>query len=259
MTLKALLFDLDDTLIHDEQATYESYLSIAEQLTKKHEINTVEFAKKTKEIAEEKWWNSPFANYCKKIGTSATEGLWVDYESEFEEINELKAFSETYRLEVWQEALRAFDLKDENIKEISEAFKNVRSDKQIPLDGAIELLETLKDTYKLGLVTNGASLSQRHKLKVAGLVDYFEEIIVSGDINNGKPHPEIFEVILKRMSLEKSETLMIGNNLSSDILGANKAGIKAIWLDNGTSKPNPTAKPDHIIQNISELTELLKT
>lgn len=256
--LKAILFDLDDTLIHDEKASEESYLEIGKKIAQKSSIEPILFAKKAKEMAEKNWWNGPLAKYCKKIGSSATEGLWVDYENEYEEMKELKAYSEKYRLTVWREALKAFDL-SEDPKEISQTFINLRSDNQKPLDGAIELLEKLKEEYVLGLVTNGATLSQRHKLKTAGLIDYFEEVVVSGDINNGKPAAEIFENILKRLKLQKEEVIMVGNNLSSDILGANNAGIKCVWLDNGTSKENPEAKPDHTIKNISELAELLKT
>lgn len=118
-----------------------------------------------------------------------------------------------------------------------------------------EVLEQLKKTYKLGLVTNGYSDVQRLKVKGAGLEAYWDVIVVSGDIQVEKPDPSIFRKALEELKVLPEDAVMVGDHLEKDIDGALGAGIKAIWFDHGEKMYEYNGPR---IQSIEQLPEVLQ-
>ncbi len=101
-----------------------------------------------------------------------------------------------------------------------------------------EVLETLKEKgYKLALLSNGDSFSQHNKISKVGIEDFFDEVIVSGDIGVHKPSREIFDIMARRLGVRNEECMMIGDVFSSDILGAYNAGILPVWITTDFEKP----------------------
>lgn len=125
-----------------------------------------------------------------------------------------------------------------------------------PFPRAIETLVSLRrQGHRLGLLTNGSSEFQRRKLHRYDLTQYFELVLIEGELGYGKPDTHVFERALSHFRVRASDTLMIGDNLVADIAGAQGAGIAGIWCDaHGAGMPQtPPAQPRSIIGTISEL------
>ena len=108
------------------------------------------------------------------------------------------------------------------------------------------MLEKLSLTHKLYIASNGIGITQHTRLKNNNLNKYFDKIFISEEIDSKKPDREFFDIILKEVGVEdKGEVLMIGDTLTSDILGANNVGIDSCLVDiHGieNSEINPTYK-----------------
>jgi len=125
------------------------------------------------------------------------------------------------------------------------------------LNGAMDVLEYCKGKFRLGAITNGIGNVQRSRLKVAGIGQFFETVVISNDVGIAKPDPEIFNIAFKNMKLNnKKEVLMIGDSLSSDILGGINAGIDTCWINNN-GIDNKDIEPVYTISNIGELIKIL--
>lgn len=96
------------------------------------------------------------------------------------------------------------------------------------LEGAMEILDYLHPTYKLHIITNGFKEVQHRKLESSGIMKYFTTITTSEDVGVKKPHPKIFEIALGNASANVEESIMIGDNLEADVLGAKQFGMQAI-------------------------------
>lgn len=103
--------------------------------------------------------------------------------------------------------------------------------------GACDVLATLRRDYTIGLVTNGRSLSQRNKLRSAGLGELFDAVIISEEVGIRKPDTRIFFLCLQRLNIRPEEALYVGDNPENDIAPAVRTGMKAVWLKNDRFRP----------------------
>ncbi len=99
------------------------------------------------------------------------------------------------------------------------------------IEGSVEILEYLKDKYRLHILTNGFIEIQEGKIHNTGLTKYFDQIISSEEIGKQKPHPDVFKYALNKAKTFAHKSIMIGDNFKSDILGAINAGMKVIFFD----------------------------
>jgi putative hydrolase of the HAD superfamily len=97
--------------------------------------------------------------------------------------------------------------------------------------GTIEILEYLAERYKLYIITNGFKEVQYSKVERCGLSTFFSRIITSEDIGIQKPRPEIFAYALSSANAKKEESIMIGDDLEVDVMGAKKFGIDQVWFN----------------------------
>ncbi|WP_159585490.1 HAD family hydrolase [Chelativorans xinjiangense] len=118
--------------------------------------------------------------------------------------------------------------------------------------------------YRLALVADGPRETFENILKPAGLWDLFQARIISGEVGALKPSPKMFAAALERLGLRGSEarsTVMIGNNLSRDIKGANAFGIPSIffgWSRRRTHEPaDDSERPDYSVFTPSDVLPLL--
>ena len=124
--------------------------------------------------------------------------------------------------------------------------------------GAQELLEELYGTYKLYLVSNGTATVQDSRLRDSGIDRYFEKIFISERIGANKPSPVFFDRCFAAMpGQERSHCLIVGDSLSSDILGGINAGIQTCWFNPNKKQPRDGIHPDHEISALSQLPALL--
>jgi YjjG family noncanonical pyrimidine nucleotidase len=135
----------------------------------------------------------------------------------------------------------------QNLVEVSEAF-----------EGAIEFLENLMSQYTMSVITNGLKEVQRPRISKLKMNHIFESIIVSDEIGVAKPDIKFFEHSYNSISNPppKSEILVIGDNLKSDIQGGINFGVDTCWISH--NQPNQSSiKPTHTIESLFELTEIL--
>ncbi|MBQ6478224.1 MAG: HAD family hydrolase [Erysipelotrichaceae bacterium] len=124
-------------------------------------------------------------------------------------------------------------------------------------DETIEVLEKLKGKYKLGILSNGNPFSQHHKISQVKIEDYFDTILVSGDLGIHKPDVKIFEYAAEQLGVRCEECLMVGDVFSSDILGAIKAGMLPVWILEDTERP-ALDYHGYRIEKLDQLFEILE-
>ena len=128
--------------------------------------------------------------------------------------------------------------------------------------GTSEVLETVrKGGYKLAVITNGDSIGARNVIAACGLEDYFDAIVISEEVGIEKPAREIFEAALDRLKVKAENTIMVGNRIDADIVGANRIGMKSIWFNwNNRYQEmisNEEEMPDFVIKSLFELLGIL--
>jgi 5'-nucleotidase len=127
-----------------------------------------------------------------------------------------------------------------------EGYQKIRQ----PIAGAARLLALVKERARIGIVSNNLLEEQQDKLKHCGLREYVDVLVVSEEAGTSKPDPEIFNIALRRLGCRADETVMIGDSWAADVIGALEAGIRPIWF-NPLGKPAPDSTAD--VQQIRAL------
>lgn len=128
--------------------------------------------------------------------------------------------------------------------------------------GALEVVKKIRETgYKLAIIANADSVDARNVINATGLKDLFDAIIISEEMGIEKPHREIFEAALTKLEVRAENAVMVGNRVNSDIVGANRLGMKSIlfkWNNRyHDSISNEEEKPNFIIQSLFQLPGIL--
>ena len=140
--------------------------------------------------------------------------------------------------------------------QVSDKFLEFCANKPGTVDGAHELVAYLRDKgYRMHICSNGFHEVQYKKLAACGLRDYFQTIILSEDAGVNKPSPQFFEYALKASGASRETTLMIGDNLQTDILGAKEAGFDTIFFNRWNVEP--AGIPTHTVTTLHEITTIL--
>jgi len=251
---RALLIDLDETLMVEEPAAVASFEATAGLATMHHEgIDQATLAIDARSRARELWYAAPTHPYCKRIGISSWEGLWCRFENEGPDGRALREWSPIYRREAWRRALADQGVDDSELAtDLGERFGDERRTRHEVFADAAGALSRLQGSHSLALVTNGAACLQREKLAASGLVESFEAVIVSEDVGAAKPDASVFERALELLDIPGERVVMVGDSFAKDIEGALSAGLGAVWLNRNGAPP--TARPD--VTEISTLAEL---
>ncbi len=116
--------------------------------------------------------------------------------------------------------------------EMNDHYLKVMPKQKELFDGVIDILDYLKKkNYLLFVITNGFREVQNEKMISSGLSKYFTKIFISEDVKTPKPGREIFEYAVKSANAKKSNSIMIGDDVDVDILGAFNFGMDAIYYD----------------------------
>ncbi len=126
------------------------------------------------------------------------------------------------------------------------------------MDGAYDVLMTLHKTCRIAIVTNGLQAVQRSRLGHSTIRDFITEIIISEEVEAAKPHPSYFDAAFERTGHPaKSDVLVIGDSLTSDIQGGVNYGLDTCWY-NPMAEPRPADLPiTYEIRRLGELLEML--
>ncbi|MCB9013176.1 MAG: noncanonical pyrimidine nucleotidase, YjjG family [Bacteroidales bacterium] len=154
--------------------------------------------------------------------------------------------------------LALLDVKIENpelAREIGEDYLSLSTEKTIIFPYTHEILSYLQKKYPLYILTNGFRETQFSKLRNCDLQKYFHTVFTSETIGYNKPHPKIFQWALNSVNARKSESLMIGDDLEVDILGAKSYGIDQVYFN--PEKLAHNEDPSFEIQSLIELKDIL--
>ena len=122
-----------------------------------------------------------------------------------------------------------------------EEYLDFLGDCQELLPGALEVLRALKPYCVIGLATNGLQTVQRKRLRGNPILPYLDGVFISQELGVGKPQPAYFQRVLAELKADPATTVMVGDDLLSDIQGAAQAGLDSIWYaPKGGQSPLPT-------------------
>jgi putative hydrolase of the HAD superfamily len=255
----AVLLDLDECLIPDDAATDAALVATCAAIGVPRELDAIALARAVRANARELWRAAPTYAYCDAIGISAAEGLWGDFAGDDPNLRALAAWAPTYRRDAWGQALRGFGVDDPDMAaSLAEAFPAERLARAVPFLEVPPTLGRLAEGRRLAIVTNGAPRLQRAKIEHARLGAGVHAIVVSGEVGVGKPDRRVFETALNALGARPEEAVMVGDNLHRDIVGAQRCGILAVWIDRialGLTTGAP--RPDATIATLDELEPLV--
>jgi HAD superfamily hydrolase (TIGR01549 family) len=129
------------------------------------------------------------------------------------------------------------------------AYSQAYAEGRRAIPGAVEVLSWLREQgYILVVVTNGLTHVQQEKMEVCGITHLVDHLITAQDVGSVKPERAMFQVALERCGAEAHEALMIGDSWGSDIIGAQVAGLQAIWFN----------RRDEVCQDPAVATEIVE-
>ena len=188
------LLDFDQDMLHAFQATFET--CFARQRPYAPELLEIY------ERCNDRWWKKLERGECEK--SQLFTGRFRDFLAETGLSGDPEQINETY-------------------------FKNLGQGGAL-LPGALELVRDLSEQYELYIVTNGNAATQKTRLERSGLLNYVNSYFVSEDAGAAKPDVRYFDYVFSRIpGFAKEEALLIGDSLTSDMMGAQNAGIDAVW------------------------------
>jgi len=202
-----------------------------------------------------------FKNAMKEIGHICTDKMYEDYNiinlGIWEKLNEGKIQLNELFIKRFEIFFDKYGIKQDE-KEFNKILTKMFQKTGTPIKGVREVLESLKDKYELVITSNGPKEQQYDRLENADFSKYFSSIFISEEMGYNKPDKRYFEIVFENIeNKEKSQILIIGDSISSDITGGKIAGIDTCWY-NSKNKENITdIKPTYEIKRIEELLEII--
>jgi len=247
LTLKAVLFDLGDTLIHTEGFDYDACLRRMHRKLIQNRIAT------------------PYEDF-RRVYFEVRDRFYNETGDTLEEQDFAERITETLRLLGVQ-----LPTEDKRVRETAEAFIDAFVDSITIDDYLPQLLEQLHTKCKLGIVSNMSfAEAGLRSLRRFNIAKYFDTIIISGFVGWRKPSPKIFQEALKALNVKAEETVFVGDSLKADIEGAKKLGMETVLLAEKNKKIPSTDTfqlymgkvvgaeiPDKVITELSQLPQAL--
>lgn len=228
---KAILFDLDDTII-TFGTRHDTFVDVAKNLS--GELggrDPVDVGDEVERVYG-KFWSDP-DNYAKY------------------RYDPLAA-----RIEVATQIFGPWGLADDLPKRFGEEFDRLRDQRMHSYPGAVQFLQTLKAAgMKLGLISNGAGPVQREKIDKFALAQLFDVIQIEEEVGYGKPEERAYRDALHALGVRADECWMVGDNLQWEVAAPQRLGMVGIWVDlAGKGVPaGSNVKPDQIVRSISAI------
>lgn len=238
---KAILFDLDDTILASSDAAEEAWCELSDRFT--HRLPGYSAESLRIAIADSRSW---FRNDPARLPEGADEGREIA----------ARAF-----------ATLAVD-DNELVQEFSDSYGTLKVDITKPIPGAMRTLYALEGMgIGLGLITGGDGPTQRRKVEHHKLDPIFDTVLIEGELGYGKPEERVYREALDFLGVQPSETWMVGDGLEWDLATAQQLGMVGVWVVWPASKykvlnlppsafpENSKVQPDHIVRRISEILE----
>ncbi|MFC7680023.1 HAD family hydrolase [Paenibacillus sp. GCM10028914] len=262
MSVTAVMFDLDDTLLWDERSVEEAFEATCQVAAKSTGIDAGALLTAVRNEARTLYESYDTFAFTKMIGINPYEGLWANFSAgDQPEFRRLEELAPVYRTESWRRGLKSLGVdNDELAAELAERFAAERRKRPYVYDETFDVLKQLQGNVKLLLLTNGSPDLQQEKLDgVPDLAPYFDHIVISGNFGKGKPDPSIFTHALGLLGIEPKNAVMVGDKLTTDIKGGNAAGLTTVWINRTDRPKDPEIVPSFEIQSLTELHDILSS
>jgi len=226
--IKAVFFDLDDTLIDHDAAIKSAAGALFDHLMPNQENDCQAFVEQWITLNRE-WYKKFFAQQVtfQESARGKLREAFLPYGYQFSDSD-----ADTLLSEYWEKYVSICQL----FNDVKECF--------------IQLQE-----YKIGVLTNGQENQQMEKLKRCGILSILDVVVTSETAGFAKPAPEIFLHACNKMGLQPRETIYVGDNLILDALASRNAGLVGVWLDR---LQNDSLDSLGNVNRINRLTELYK-
>lgn len=260
MTIKTVIFDLDDTLLWDKKSIADAFAKTCVYAAEKYaQIEPATLEAYVREAARALYEGYETYDYTVQIGINPFEGLWGHFDDPTDGFQQMKVVVPQYRRDAWTQGLAKYGIEDAAFgAELGEKFIAFRIESPCVYEETYAVLDALKDQYQLILLTNGAPSLQNKKLEITPeLVPYFDKIIISGDFGIGKPDKSIFEHVLTFAKGNADECIMVGDNLMTDILGSSRVNMRNVWINREDKAPSDVVTPTYEIDTLTKLQPLL--
>ncbi|SEO41865.1 putative hydrolase of the HAD superfamily [Amphibacillus marinus] len=253
--ISTIFFDLDDTLLWDKQSIKKSFENTCLTVS---QCNPQQLEDAVRAEADQLYKSYPTYPFTQMIGINPFEGLWGTFNDPGKSFQALHSIIKDYQHQAWHNGLKTCGVDDSKLaEELAKRFITERKKRPFVYQDTFYVLDALKSNYQLLLLTNGAPSLQRMKLAITPeIAKRFDHIIISGEFGKGKPDPAIFEHALEKAHVSPSQAMMIGDNLMTDILGANRSGIKNIWI-NHHNQQITAVKPTYEVKSLIEILPII--
>ncbi|MBV8600409.1 MAG: HAD family hydrolase [Candidatus Eremiobacteraeota bacterium] len=232
-TLRAVIFDLDDTLHDDTRAYRAATREVAEEIAAERGVDAATILGTYVERTQEYWRQLSVEHLTVPIADS--------------------------RLDLWAAALAAAGVEDAaTAREAARRYGEYRKKHYSPFPGALELLATLRERgKKLGLITNGFAETHYEKLELLGLERAFDAVLCADEVGMVKPDPRIFLRACELLGAQPSEAAMVGDRFHRDIVGARDAGLFTVYIKMHDETIPPGTAADVTVVSIEKVLDAL--
>ncbi len=190
-------------------------------------------------------------DYHFRIYKEINTAIWIDLEKGLITQKKLK----TERFKRFSDKIKS----NIDVIEFAKSYMKNLSEASFLYDYSMELIENLHTDYKLMIITNGLLDVQHKRIRQSPIAEYFDEIVISDEINISKPDPRIFDFAMKDYdSIEKNKILIIGDSLTSDIQGGINFGIDTCWYNPNNQLNVSNIIPNYDIRSMKDLNSVLE-
>ncbi len=226
MKIKAILIDVDDTLLDFDESAKMSMAMAAE--------------KKGILLPDNIW----------EVFQQVNKGLWHDLEQG------LLTNAELFHIR-WTKVFEAAGIEGDG-PAFEKEFLNGLSICAPLIHGADEIVKYLHGKYRIAVASNGPYEQQVARLKKVGLSEYIDCLFVSGKIGHAKPSRAFFDACMADLGdLEPEEVMMIGDSISADISGAASYGMQTCWYNHKGAPAEQGEMADYTVHSLLEIKEIL--
>jgi putative hydrolase of the HAD superfamily len=233
--MKALLVDLDDTLLDYSGGVDECWRAACETMARPAGLDAAALVDAVRK-ARRWFWDDPERHRRERVDM---HGAWRKIVADGLE-----------RLGAPNPVLAAA---------VAQDFAARRWAKMRLFPRVTEVLGRLRrDSVPLALVTNGDKSQQREKIERYDLARYFDVILIEGEFGAGKPDETVYRHVLERLGVPAREAWMVGDNLEWDVVAPQRLGLTGVWIDRaGTGLAAESAvRPDRVIREFREILEV---
>ena len=231
--IRAIFFDLDDTLVDDTISLEQCAEEAARELAHDRGASPVDLADAYVDAAIDFWT---------QLGPGSPKPA----------MGEIRPM-------MWRAALQRHGIEDGRLAlELARRFDELRVERVELFPEAGPVLNALRGRYRMAIISNG--FAETHELKIARLEleRFFERIILAAELEMAKPDPAVFVHAMELLGVGPDESIMVGDRYDRDVIGAHEAGMRAVWIKcRGEEVPDGARPPEAVIDSIAGLPQAL--